>query len=172
MISGLSDEVYADLAYAGPHVSPWSLPGMAERTVVVSSLSKSHAVPGFRPGWIIGLPQLTTLAKLVLCMLYGGPPFIQAGALAALTQDCPEVAEMAEAYQRRAAIMVSILKDVPGLRAGCRKAACSCCWMRAGPACHPPPSPMACWMLTASPPSPATASAPVPGHLRISLAAP
>ena len=70
-------------------------------------------------GWIIGLPQLTShLAKLVLCMLYGGPPFIQAGALAALTQDCRQVAEMAEAYQRRAGIMVSILKDVPGLRAG------------------------------------------------------
>ena len=114
----LSDEVYADLAYARPHVSPWSLAHMVERTVVVSSLSKSHAVPGFRSGWIIGPPQLTEhLAKLVLCMLYGGPPFIQSGALTALTQDCPQVAEMAEAYQRRAAIMVSILKDVPGLRA-------------------------------------------------------
>jgi arginine:pyruvate transaminase len=48
----LSDEVYEDLAFARPHVSPWSLPDMAERTIVVSSLSKSHAMPGFRFGWI------------------------------------------------------------------------------------------------------------------------
>ena len=114
----LSDEVYADLAYAGPHVSPRSLPGMAERTVVVSSLSKSHAVPGFRFGWIIGPAELAGhLSRLVLCMLYGGPPFIQDGALAALTADCPEVGEMAEAYRRRAGIMVSLLENVPGLRA-------------------------------------------------------
>src|SRR5215472_8766731 len=37
----LSDEVYEDLAFARPQVSAWSLPGMAERTVIVSSLSKS-----------------------------------------------------------------------------------------------------------------------------------
>ncbi len=55
----LSDEVYEDLAFARPHVSPWSLPDMAERTVVVSSLSKSHAMPGFRFGWIIGPPALS-----------------------------------------------------------------------------------------------------------------
>jgi histidinol-phosphate/aromatic aminotransferase/cobyric acid decarboxylase-like protein len=47
----VSDEVYEDLAFARRHVSPWSLPDMAERTVVVSSLSKSHAMPGFRFGW-------------------------------------------------------------------------------------------------------------------------
>ena len=55
----LSDEVYEDLAFTRPHVSPWSVPGMAERTVVVSSLSKSHAMPGFRLGWIIGPPALS-----------------------------------------------------------------------------------------------------------------
>ena len=43
----LSDEVYEDLAFARPHVSPWSLPDMAERTVIVSSLSKSHRCRGF-----------------------------------------------------------------------------------------------------------------------------
>src|SRR4029079_18225305 len=52
----LSDEVYEDLAFARPHVSAWSLQGMAERTVVVSSLSKSHAIPDFRFGWVGGRP--------------------------------------------------------------------------------------------------------------------
>ncbi|HYB54592.1 MAG TPA: pyridoxal phosphate-dependent aminotransferase, partial [Alphaproteobacteria bacterium] len=71
----LSDEVYEDLAFARPHVSPWSLPGMAERTVVVSSLSKSHAIPGFRLGWVIGPEPLSRhLFNVLLSALYGGPP--------------------------------------------------------------------------------------------------
>src|SRR5204863_815342 len=98
----LSDEVYEDLAFARPHVSPWSLPGMAERTVVVSSLSKSHAMPGFRFGWIIGPEALSNhLFNLLLCLLYGGPPFIQAGALAALEADLPEVHALRQAYRHR-----------------------------------------------------------------------
>ncbi|HEY0833216.1 MAG TPA: pyridoxal phosphate-dependent aminotransferase [Azospirillum sp.] len=113
----LSDEVYAELAFDGGHTSPWSLPGMAERTVVVSSLSKSHAAPGLRFGWIVGPPPLTGhLFNLLLCMLYGGPPFIQDGALAALTGNPPEVAAMRADYRRRAALLSGILRDAPRCR--------------------------------------------------------
>src|SRR5712691_6805497 len=88
----LSDEVYEDLAFARPHVSAWSLPGMEDRTVVVSSLSKSHAIPAFRFGWVIGPPALSAhLANLVVCITYGSPAFIQDGALAALQRELPEV---------------------------------------------------------------------------------
>src|SRR5947208_7484910 len=52
----ISDEVYEDLAFARQHIGAWSLPGMAVRTVVVSSLSKSHALPAFRLGWVVGPP--------------------------------------------------------------------------------------------------------------------
>ncbi|HZB93847.1 MAG TPA: pyridoxal phosphate-dependent aminotransferase [Stellaceae bacterium] len=114
----LSDEVYEDLAFARPHLSPRRLPGMAERTVVVSSLSKSHAMPGFRLGWIVGPEALTPhLFNLMLCMLYGGPPFIQLGALAALQHDLPEAAALAAEYQRRAALFAGILAEAPGCRA-------------------------------------------------------
>jgi arginine:pyruvate transaminase len=110
----LSDEVYEDLAYERPHVSPWSLPGMAERTVVVSSLSKSHAMPGFRLGWIIAPSILKKpLFDLLVCMLYGGPPFIQDGALVALRQELPNVAAMRETYRSRAALLSHILADAP-----------------------------------------------------------
>jgi arginine:pyruvate transaminase len=113
----LSDEVYEDLAYAREHVSPWSLPGMAERTVVVSSLSKSHAIPGFRFGWVIGPTALTRhLFNLLLCMLYGGPPFIQDGALVALTQNLPEVAALHADYAKRAALMSRLLAQAPNCR--------------------------------------------------------
>jgi arginine:pyruvate transaminase len=71
-----------------PHVSPWSLPDMAERTAVVSSLSKSHAIPGFRFVWVIGPPSLSRhLFNLLLCMVFGGPAFIQDGVLAALESE-------------------------------------------------------------------------------------
>jgi arginine:pyruvate transaminase len=113
----LSDEVYEDLAFARPHLSPWSLPGMAERTVVVSSLSKSHAIPGFRLGWMIGPPALTPhLFNLLLCTLYGGPPFIQDGALVALRGELPEVAALHEDYRRRAALMSDTLSAAPRCR--------------------------------------------------------
>jgi arginine:pyruvate transaminase len=113
----LSDDVYEDLAYARPHVSPRSLPGMAERTVVVSSLSKSHAIPGFRLGWIIAPAELVRhLFNLILCMLYGGPPFTQLGALAALTTDLPQVAALREEYRRRAALVSGILAQAPNCR--------------------------------------------------------
>jgi arginine:pyruvate transaminase len=114
----VSDEVYEDLAFARPHVSAWSLPGMAERTVVVSSLSKSHAIPGFRLGWVVGPPALGRhLFNLLLCLFYGGPAFIQDGALIALSQDLPEVAALHEDYRRRAAMLAGLLRDAPGCRA-------------------------------------------------------
>src|SRR6516225_4721127 len=113
----LSDEVYEDLAFARPHVSPWSLPDMAERTVVVSSLSKSHAMPGFRFGWVIGPPALSAhLLGLLLSMVFGGPGFIQEGALAALERELPEAVQMRETYRRRARRFAAILEDAPNCR--------------------------------------------------------
>jgi len=108
----LSDEVYEDLAFARPHVSPWSLPDMAERTVVVSSLSKSHAMPGFRFGWIIGPPALAGhLFNLLLSMTYGSPAFIQDGVLPALEHELPEMPALREAYRTRAGMLSGILAE-------------------------------------------------------------
>jgi arginine:pyruvate transaminase len=113
----VSDEVYEDLAFARPHVSAWSLPGMAERAVVVSSLSKSHAVPAFRLGWVIGPPELCRhLANLLLSMTYGSPAFIQAGALAAFTSELAEVAALHADYRTRAAMMSRLLAEAPKCR--------------------------------------------------------
>ena len=114
----VSDEVYEDLAFARPPVSTWSLPDMAERTIVVSSLSKSHAMAGFRFGWVVGPPELSRhLFDFLLCMYFGGPAFIQDGAMAALGDELPEVAVLREAYRRRAGRLVRILADAPNCRA-------------------------------------------------------
>jgi arginine:pyruvate transaminase len=113
----ISDEVYEDMAYARPHVSAWSLPDMADRTIVVSSLSKSHAIPGFRFGWIAApRPLIERVINLVLCMLFGGPPFLQEGVLPALQNDLPEVAALRETYRRRASTFSALLADAPDCR--------------------------------------------------------
>jgi len=113
----LSDEVYEDLAFARPHISPWSLPQMAERTIVVSSLSKSHAMAGFRFGWVIGPTALSRhLFDLLLCMYFGGPAFIQDGALAALGSELPEVSALREAYRHRALRLSHLLAEAPNCR--------------------------------------------------------
>jgi arginine:pyruvate transaminase len=114
----VSDEVYEDLAFTRPHVSPWSLPDMAERTVVASSLSKSHAMAGFRFGWVIGPPALARhLFDFLLCMYFGGPAFIQDGALPALGGELPEVGALRETYRHRALLLSGILADAPNCRA-------------------------------------------------------
>lgn len=113
----ISDEVYGDIVYEGAHLSPLSLPGMAERTVVISSLSKSHAMTGWRIGWAI-VPDrdfADHLFNLLLCSLYGLPGFSQRAAISALTQDFPELGGMMATYRDRRARLSARLRALPGL---------------------------------------------------------
>ncbi len=113
----ISDEVYASLAYDRPFVSPCGLPGMAERTVTVNSLSKSHAMTGWRLGWAVTPPEMVEhMANLALCMLYGCPGFVQDAAVVALEAELQEVAMMREAYRSRRDLVCERLGSVPGLR--------------------------------------------------------
>ncbi|GAB2518891.1 pyridoxal phosphate-dependent aminotransferase [Microbulbifer agarilyticus] len=111
------DEVYADLMFEGEHFHPGQLPGMDERTVTISSLSKSHAMTGWRLGWVIGPEAFAAHAgNLTLCMLYGSPAFVQSAAVTALTVELPELEEMREAYRRRRDLMVERVQSIPGMR--------------------------------------------------------
>ncbi len=113
----ISDEVYSDLLYEGEHISPASLPGMAGRTATINSLSKSHAMTGWRIGWVIGPDPLAEhLANLSLCMLFGLPDFVQRAAQVALEQDLPEVAQMHEEYRQRRDLVCAMLDDCSGLK--------------------------------------------------------
>lgn len=106
----VADEVYATLTFERPHISIASLPGMAERTITISSLSKSHAMPGWRAGWAVGpVPLIDHLAKIAHCTLYGLPGFIQAGALAALDEGRPMQEAMREIYRQRRDLMLEHL---------------------------------------------------------------
>jgi arginine:pyruvate transaminase len=113
----VSDEVYAALTFGKPHVSIASLPGMADRAVTINSLSKSHAMTGWRMGWVIGPEALIGhIYNLSMAMLYGLPTFLQRGALVALEQDLPEVEMMRAAYQRRRDRTAARLNQVAGLK--------------------------------------------------------
>jgi arginine:pyruvate transaminase len=91
--------------------------GMAERTVVLNSLSKSHAMTGWRVGWVVGPKELIGhLDNLLLCMLYGLPGFIQAAALKALELDEQVVGQARALYRRRRDLVVEGLRNVPLLK--------------------------------------------------------
>ena len=112
----ISDEVYASLTFEADHISPCSLPGMAARTVTVSSLSKSHAMTGWRVGWTVSPRELVShFENLALCMLYGGPGFVHDGAVAALTTDIAEIAEMKTEIRARRDLVCSLLANLPAL---------------------------------------------------------
>ena len=114
----ISDEVYSELLYEGEHVSPGSLPGMAERTATLNSLSKSHAMTGWRVGWVVGSPELAThLENLALCMLYGSPDFIQDAAVVAVNQPLPALEAMRDAYRQRRDLVCEQLAGCPGVKA-------------------------------------------------------
>ncbi|WP_025809289.1 pyridoxal phosphate-dependent aminotransferase [Pseudomonas chlororaphis] len=114
----ISDEVYSELLFDGEHISPASLAGMAERTATLNSLSKSHAMTGWRLGWVVAPPALAAhLENLALCMLYGSPEFIQDAAVVALDSGLPELEAMREAYRQRRDLVCECLADCPGVRA-------------------------------------------------------
>lgn len=114
----ISDEVYACQVWQGAHLSPRDLPGMADRTLVVQSLSKSHAMTGSRLGWIVGpAPAVRALGDLSTGTTYGVPGFIQDAATFALTEaGAAEDAVRARYARRRDVALAALAGAGPGLR--------------------------------------------------------
>ena len=113
----VSDEVYEPLVFDGARfASIFDLPEMADRTLVVSSISKSHAAPGFRSGWIVGSADACArMAPLVEMVLFGNQPFLADATALALTADLPTAGLLRTDYARRAAMAADILAAAPGL---------------------------------------------------------
>ncbi|WP_299783034.1 pyridoxal phosphate-dependent aminotransferase [uncultured Roseobacter sp.] len=106
----ISDEVYDTQVWEGRHLSPRALPEMAERTLVVGSMSKSHAMTGSRCGWIVG-PEavIANLITLATHTTYGVPGYIQDASSFALKQGAAFEAEIAAPFQRRRALAKQVL---------------------------------------------------------------
>ena len=99
----ISDEIYARLTYGNHQVQPVAaLPGMAERTITLSGMSKAYAMTGWRVGYFAGPPDLIpALAEINHAFAISTAAVSQHAALAALTgpQDCVE--EMRQTYDAR-----------------------------------------------------------------------
>ncbi len=110
------DEVYDSLVFDGVHRGFRALPGMDERTVAIGSLSKSHAMTGWRVGWLVGPKTMVDhVERLALNMLYGLPGFIQEAALTALEDYDATTETMRTIYGRRLALVSQRLAEAPGL---------------------------------------------------------
>jgi N-succinyldiaminopimelate aminotransferase len=98
----VSDEVYEHLVYDGEHVPPATLPGMAERTLTISSVGKSFSVTGWKTGWCSGPAELvaaTRTAKQFLTFAGGTP--LQHGAAAALGLPSTVLYELRDSLARK-----------------------------------------------------------------------
>lgn len=104
------DEVYEQLIFDVPFASPFDNADLAERTIVVSSISKSHAAPGFRSGWAVGPEEFCDrLLPVSETMLFGVQPFIADMTAMAICQKFDTATIMRDNYRRRAQIVEEAL---------------------------------------------------------------
>lgn len=105
----VSDEVYEELIFDGvKFASPFDIPELADRTIAVSSISKSHAAPGFRSGWAAGPEEFCEKVLPVSeTMLFGVQPFISDMTALALSRHFETADVMRANYARRAAIVAN-----------------------------------------------------------------
>jgi arginine:pyruvate transaminase len=112
----ISDEVYDTQIWSGAHVSPRALPNMAERTIVIGSMSKSHAMTGSRIGWVIAPEEaIENMIDLATNTTYGVAGFVQDATLFALSQGEAFEDEIAAPFKRRREIALTILQGFPNI---------------------------------------------------------
>ena len=110
----LSDEIYSELTYGlDRHVSIASLPGMAERTIVVNGFSKSYAMTGWRLGYAAGpAPLVKVMTKIHQSCIMSAPTTSQYAAITALRQCDDQIEMMRDEYNRRRRYVVKALNDM------------------------------------------------------------
>ncbi|MGL5012077.1 MAG: pyridoxal phosphate-dependent aminotransferase [Paracoccaceae bacterium] len=112
------DEVYEEMVFDGvPFASPLTDPALAKRTITASSISKSHAAPGFRSGWCVGPEEFVARAlPLSETMLFGNQPFIADATTLAVSAPSPVAPGMVERFSRRAQLLADGLAGINAAR--------------------------------------------------------
>jgi aminotransferase len=109
----ISDEIYARLVYEAEHICFPSLPGMKERTILISGFSKSHAMTGWRIGYVAAERRfIQALAKIHQYTMLSAPTMAQMAAIEALRNGESEVEKMVQEYNRRRRLMVKRLNEI------------------------------------------------------------
>lgn len=113
----LADEIYARILFSGEYKSIWSLPGMAERTVIIDGFSKSFAMTGWRLGYAVA-PQrvIDAMDLLVLNTFTCAAEFTQVAAIEALRDSTDAVDAMVAEYRKRRELFVAGLNRIAGFR--------------------------------------------------------
>jgi aspartate/methionine/tyrosine aminotransferase len=112
----LSDEIYSRILYEGEHVSIATLPGMAERTIVLDGFSKTYAMTGWRLGYAI-VPESLAFAfgRLIINSVSSATTFAQVGAVEALRGPQDAVDAMVAEFLARRDLVVDGLNSLPGI---------------------------------------------------------
>ena len=109
----ISDEIYARLVYGVEHICFPSLPGMKERTILISGFSKSHAMTGWRIGYVAADRRfIQALTKIHQYTMLCAPTMAQMAAIEALRNGDSEVEKMVQEYNRRRRLMVKRLNEI------------------------------------------------------------
>ena len=113
----LSDEIYGRIVYEGEHRSIATLPGMAERTIILDGFSKAYAMTGWRLGYGI-LPEalVAPFERLMINTVSCTASYAQIAAVEALTGPQDSVIAMTEEFRRRRELLVEGLAALPGVR--------------------------------------------------------
>lgn len=109
----MSDEIYAELTYKEEHVSIASLPQMKERTLLINGFSKSHAMTGWRLGYVCGpariIAQMTKIHQFaIMC----APTMSQYAAVDAMKNGDADVEMMREAYNQRRRFLLNAFREM------------------------------------------------------------
>ena len=112
----LSDEVYEHIIYEGEHCSIASLPGMLDRTILLSGFSKTYAMTGWRLGYAVMPPELVDpVVSLIVNSVSCAPTFIQHAGIAALTGPQDSIPRMVDEFKKRRDLIVEGLNKIPGI---------------------------------------------------------
>lgn len=112
----ICDEVYSLITYERPHCSLLRCMDDIANIAVIDGLSKSHAMSGWRVGWLIGAPALVEAAtRFTGATMFGVSQFIQDAAVWALANDADAVERMRQAYRARRDRVVERIRAMPRL---------------------------------------------------------
>jgi len=120
----LSDEIYEGIIYEGEHVSMASLPGMFERTITVSGLSKTYAMTGWRLGWAIAPEKdICHLDKLQSHSISCCVSFAQAAGVEALSGSQDARLSFLKEFKARRDLAIDLIEEIDGMRCNVPKGA-------------------------------------------------
>jgi len=112
----VSDEVYSELIFDAEHFSPLSIPQAQDNVVVISSVSKTYAMTGWRLGWTIAPPELVShLSNLSQCLLFGVSQFTQDAVAYALRHEQQQVLAFRNSFKQRRDVLCDALEKIDGL---------------------------------------------------------